>query len=128
MNVLPGHGEDLHQHAFRKSMFSHDAHSLLFARAGQFEMSILVDGDQPVTLHSRHRLRDGGATLAEAFGNPGPHGGDAFFLELIDGAQIHLGGVDEVAHAAPCVLLRWPTEGVAPTVPGWKSLVLRSGR
>ena len=118
MNVLPGHGEDFHQHAFRKPMFPHDTHSLLFARARQFKMSILVNGDEPVTLHSRHRLRDGGATLTKAFGNPGPHGGDAFFLELIDGAQIHLGGVDEVAHAAPCVLFRCPTEGVAPTVPG----------
>ena len=118
MNVLPGHGEDLHQHAFRKSMFSHDAHSLLFARPRQFEVSILVDSDQAVTFHSCHRLRDGGTTLTEAFGNPGPHRGDAFFSKLIDGPQIHLGGVDEVAHAAPCVLLRWPTEGVTSTVPG----------
>lgn len=45
MNVLPGHGEDFHEHAFRKPMFSHDAHRLLFARARQFEMSILVDRD-----------------------------------------------------------------------------------
>ena len=109
-------------------MLSHDAHCLLFARARQFEMSILVDCDQAVALHSCHRLRDGGTTLTEAFGNPGPHRGDAFFLELIDGPQIHLGGVDEVAHAAPCVLLRRPTEGVALIVPGRKSLVLRSGR
>ena len=54
--------------------------------------------EQAVALHARHGLRHRGAGLAEALGDARAQRGDALLLELEDRAEVHLRGVDEVAH------------------------------
>ena len=57
--------------------------------------------EQTVALHPRDRLRDRRTALAQALGDAGPHRHDALLLELEDGAQVHLRGVDQIAHEDP---------------------------
>ena len=64
----------------------------------QFEVALLVQTQQAIAFHAGNRLRDGGTTLTKTLRDPSAHGRDAFFLELKDRAQIHLGGVNEIAH------------------------------
>src|SRR5205085_11471013 len=59
----------------------------------------IFDDEQSVALHPADGLAHGGAALPEALGDAGPQRDDAFLLELEDGPQVHLGGIDESAHA-----------------------------
>ena len=62
--------------------------------------ALLTDPDQAVALHALHRLRDGGTTLLETLRDPRPEGHDALLLELVDGPQVHLGGVHQIVHVS----------------------------
>ncbi len=66
---------------------------------GQFQVPVACDVQQAVALHAGGGLAGGGAALVYALGDAGAHGGHAFLLELQDGAEIRLGGVDESGHA-----------------------------
>ena len=63
-------------------------------------MPVALDGEQAVALHPGDRLADRGAALVQALGDPGAQRRHAFLFELEDGAQVHLGGVDEIIHGA----------------------------
>jgi hypothetical protein len=52
--------------------------------------------DQAISLHPGDRLADRRAALVQPLGDSGAQRWDTLFLELKDGAQIHLGGVDEI--------------------------------
>src|SRR2546421_673361 len=62
-------------------------------------MPVAGDDHQPVAFHPADGLADRGAALPETLGDPGAQRGDALLLELVDRAEIHLGGVDELVHA-----------------------------
>ena len=53
---------------------------------------------QAVALHAGHGLGDGRAALVQPLGDPGTQRDDAFLDQLIDRPEVHLGGVDQVAH------------------------------
>jgi beta-xylosidase len=62
----------------------------------QLQMPIALDMNEAVPLHPRHRLAHGGSGLAEPLGDTRPQWNDALFFEFIDGAQVHLCGIDQV--------------------------------
>ena len=64
---------------------------------GELEVAVALDGEQAVALHPGHGLGDGRAPGAEPLGDPGAQRHDALLLELVDGPEVHLGGVDQVA-------------------------------
>jgi len=52
-----------------------------------------------VALHPRDGLAHRGAALVQPLRDPCAERNDAFFLELENGSQVHLGRVDQVVHA-----------------------------
>ena len=67
---------------------------------GELQMPITLDVDEVVPLHPGHRLRHRRTTLMQPLGDPRAEGNDALLLELIDRPQVHLRGIDQVAHEA----------------------------
>src|SRR5690554_1927764 len=65
-------------------------------------MPITLDGQESVPLHPRHRLTDRGSGLVQPLSDTSAQRNDALLLEFEDGAQIHLGGIDQLAHTAHC--------------------------
>src|SRR5215213_4639119 len=61
-------------------------------------MPVALDMHEVVTLHPGDRLRHRRPALLQPLGYPSAERGDAFLFELIDRPQIHLGGIDQVAH------------------------------
>ena len=73
--------------------------ALLRPVGGELEVAVALDDDEAVALHAGDGLRDRGAGVAEALGDAGAQRNDVLLLEIEDGAQVHLGGVDEIRHA-----------------------------
>ena len=99
VHVLPLEADDVAQQALGDAVLAHDPGGEQPAVVAQLEVAVSGDVQQPVALHPRDRLRDGGPGVAEALGDPGAQRSDALLLELEDGAEVHLRGVDEVRHA-----------------------------
>ena len=57
------------------------------------QVAVALDGEQPVALHPRHRLRHGGAALVQALGDARPQRHDA----LLDQAHRWSGGISVVS-------------------------------
>jgi hypothetical protein len=62
--------------------------------------------------------------VAEAFGDPGSKRDNTLFFELEDRPQVHLGGIDEIAHltivrlrSAPAHLRRESGVSESPSMP-----------
>ena len=87
------------QQPLGEPVLAHHPGRLRPAVVGQLEVAVALDGEQAVALHPGHGLGHGRTALAEPLGDPGAQRDDALLLELEDRAQVHLGGVDEVAHA-----------------------------
>ena len=104
MHVRPLQADHVREEPLREAVLAHDADGLGLARAGQLEVPVAADDDQPVTLHARDRLGDRRAGVPEALGDPGAQRGDAFLGELVDRLEVHLRRVDQVAHC--CSLQR----------------------
>ena len=68
------------------------------ALVGELEVAVALDGEQAVALHPGHGLRDGRTALVQPLGDPGAQRDDALLDQLVDGPEVHLGGVDQVAH------------------------------
>jgi hypothetical protein len=64
----------------------------------EFEMSLLIQDQQAIAFHAGNSLGDRRTTLTKALCNPGTHGRYTFFFEFKNRAQIHLGGIDQIAH------------------------------
>ena len=99
VNVLPLHAYDVGQEAFGKAVLAHHSSGGGPAFRGELEMPVALHPEQTVTFHACNCLADRGATLLKAFGDPGTQRNDALLLQLEDGSEVHLGGVDQVAHA-----------------------------
>src|ERR1700678_3088288 len=76
-------------------------------------MAVTGHVQQPVTLHPRYGLADRGPTLVKPFGDPGTQRGNALFLEVVNGPQVHLGGINQVVHSAPSIA----AESTCPPAP-----------
>ena len=58
------------------------------------------EGIVPLRARIAERLTQSGPTVSQTVGDAGAQGHHAFFFELVDRAEVHLGGVDELVHAA----------------------------
>src|ERR1700742_4197521 len=76
-------------------------------------MAVAGHVQQPVAFHPRHSLADRGPTLVKPFGDPGTQRGNALFFEVVDGPQVHLGGINQVVHSAPSIA----AESTCPAAP-----------
>ena len=99
---------------FGEAVLAHHPGGQPHALLGELEVTVALDGDQAVALHPGDGLGDGGAALVQPLGDPGTQRDDAFLDELVDRPEVHLGGVDQVAHL-PIVTdrpRRWQSGGV----------------
>jgi len=97
MSLLIRHADDVDQEQLGEAVLAHDGDGVGAAVVGQLEVAVgLDDADEPVALHAGDGLADGGAALAQPLRNARTQRRDTLLLELKDGAQIHLGGVDEI--------------------------------
>ena len=74
-----------------------------------------LDRDQAVPLHAGDGLRHRGPRLVQPLRDARPQRDDVLLDELVDRAEVHLGGVDEVTHASHCVPSRAPVPRGAVT-------------
>src|SRR5919112_1139509 len=68
-------------------------------------MPVPLHVHQVVPFHPGDRLRHRRTTLMQPLGDPGPERDDALLLELVDRPQVHLRGVDQVAHVLSSLTL-----------------------
>ncbi|BCJ57781.1 hypothetical protein Jiend_12030 [Micromonospora endophytica] len=59
-------------------------------------MPVTLDREQAVAFHPGDGLADGGAALAQPFGDPGAQRRHALLLEFEDRAKVHLGRIDQI--------------------------------
>jgi hypothetical protein len=90
--------DDVGEQPLRQPVLAHHRDRLLPALLGEGQRAVVLQVHEPVPLHAAHRLRDGRARVVQPLRDAGPHRGDALLLELEDGAQVHLSGIDEVRH------------------------------
>src|SRR5215217_62767 len=98
MDVGVVQADDVDEQALGQAVLAHDGSGQLSAVVGQLQVPVALHGEQTVALHAGHGLADRGTALVEALGDPRPKRDDPLFLQLKDGAEVHLGGVDEVVH------------------------------
>ena len=98
MHFLEGQTEHLDEQAFGDAVLAHDLGGVLAAAGGELQVAVARHGEQAVALHPGDGLGDRGAALAQALGDPGAQGDDPLLLELEHRAEVHLRGVDEIAH------------------------------
>jgi hypothetical protein len=101
VHLLPFQSDDVNEQSFGKPMLPHDRDRQFAAVLGEFEVPVVSDDHQSVAFHARHRLAHGGAALLQTLRYAGAQRYDTLLLELEDGAQVHLGSVDEIVHACP---------------------------
>ena len=99
VGLLVGHADDVDQQQFGESVLAHDRDRLGAARLGERKMAVALDGQQAVALHPGHRLAHGRTALVQPLGDAGAQRRHTLLLQLEDGAQIHLGRVDEIIHS-----------------------------
>lgn len=98
VHVLPVQADDVDQQAFGEAMFAHHRDSHASSLVGQLEMTVTGDQQETVALHASDGLAHRRTTLLEALGDPGAEGHHALLLEVVDGTEVHLRGVDQILH------------------------------
>jgi hypothetical protein len=99
VHLLPRDADHIHQETLREPVLAHHPGRRLTAHRGQFQMPIIGHHEQAIALHTRDRLRDGRAALTQAFGDARPHRHDPLLLKLEHRSEVHLRGIDEIAHS-----------------------------
>ena len=107
-HVLPAAGLGVHQlpvepdhvgeQPLGQPVLAHHPGGQAQALGGELEVAVALDGHQPVALHPGDRLRHRRARLVQPLGDPGTQRDDALLDQLVDGPEVHLRGVDQVAH------------------------------
>ena len=100
VHLLPGQPDHVGEQPLGEPVLAHHPGREPHALVGQLEVAVTLDGHQPVPLHPGDGLRHRRPALVQALGDPGPQRHDALLDQLVDGPEVHLGGVDEVAHTA----------------------------
>ena len=108
VDELPVEADDVGEQPFGEAVLAHHPGRQPHALLGELEVTVALDGHQAVALHPGDGLGDGRAALVQPLGDPGTQRDDAFLDELVDRPEVHLGGVDQVAHL-PIVTRSWPT-------------------
>jgi hypothetical protein len=103
VHFFPRQSDDVDQQALGEPVLAHDGDGQCAALVGQLEVAVAGHVQQPVALHPRHGLADRGSALVKPFGDPGTQRSHTLFLEVVDGPQVHLGGINQVVHSAPSI-------------------------
>ena len=108
MHELPVEADHVDEQPLGEPVLAHHPGRQARALVGELEVPVALDGEQAVALHPGHRLADRRAALVQPLGDPGAQRDDALLLQLVDGPEVHLGGVDQVAHRGHSVpSARW---------------------
>jgi hypothetical protein len=94
VNQVPIQSDYFKQKALGQSVLAHHFDCGNPACLGELELAIVTHSQEPIALHARNGLRDGGAGVIEAFGNSSTHRHNAVLLKLQNGLEVHLRGVD----------------------------------
>ncbi len=108
VHQLPVQPDDVGEQPLGEPVLAHHPRGEPQTLVGQLQVAVPLDGEQAVTLHPGHRLADRGPALVQPLGDPRTQRDDALLLQLEDRAEVHLGGVDQVAHADIVYQLRPP--------------------
>ncbi len=107
VDELPVEADDVGEQPLGEPVLAHHPGREPVALLGELEVAVALDGEQAVALHPGHGLGDGRPALVEPLGDPGTQRDDPLLDQLVDGPQVHLGGVDQIAHPA---ILSYPPE------------------
>ena len=111
--------DDVQQQSFSEPVLADHVGGTPAALIGELQGTILGDLDEAVTLHARHRLGHRGTRVVETLDDAGTQRRNAVLLKLIDGLEVHLGGVDQLGHGVGLLLEvgyrghSMPSEGLA---------------
>ena len=100
MHVLPVEADHVGEQPLGEPVLAHHPDGEAAALLGELEVPVALDGQQAVALHPGHRLAHRRAALVQPLGDPGAQRHDVLLDQLVDGPEVHLGGVDQVAHPA----------------------------
>ena len=100
VHFLPRQADHVDQQPLGEPVLAHDGDGQRAALVGQLQVPVTGNVEQPVALHPRHGLADGGPALLETLGDPRTQRHYALFFEVVDGPQVHLGGIDKIVHKA----------------------------
>ena len=95
VDLFPGQADHTDQQALGQPVLAHHLGREPAARLGQHQLAVTFEPQQAIALHACHGLADGRPALAQPLRDPGPEWDDALFLQLEDGPQIHLRGIDQ---------------------------------
>ena len=98
VHLRPVHPDHVEEEALCQAVLAQHLGRMRPTRLGQLEATIAHHVQQAVTLHARDRLRNRRAGVPQAVDDARTQGGDPVLLELEDGLEVHLGGVDQVCH------------------------------
>ena len=85
-------------------MLAHHGDGQPAALVGQFEVPVACDVQKAVALHPGDGLAHCGPALLKTLGDARAQRHYALFFEVVDGAQVHLGGIDQIVHGQPFVM------------------------
>src|SRR5690625_3100299 len=80
-------------------VLAHHCSRLFPASSGEFQVAVPTDGEQTIAFHASHRLRHRRPRVPQALRNARAQRNNALFNQLIDSFEVHLGGVDQIAHS-----------------------------
>lgn len=95
---LPLQPEHVDEEPLGEAVLAHHPGRGPATRLGQLKVAVIGHGEEAVALHPRDRLRHRRPRMPQALGDASAQRQDPIFLELEDGPQIHLRGVDHVGH------------------------------
>ena len=98
VDELPVEADHVGEEPLGQAVLAHHPGGKSVPLGGQLEVSVALDGHQAVALHARDRLRHRRPGLVKPLRDPGTQRHDALFDQLVDGPEVHLRGVDQVAH------------------------------
>ena len=98
VHLLPLKADHVREQAFCQAVLAHHVACQTGPLGGELDRAVGLDRQETVTFHPSHRLRHSGAGLVQALGYPGPQRRHPLFQQLVHCAQVHLRGVDQLAH------------------------------
>ena len=98
VHLRPFHTDHVEEEALCQAMLTQHLGRVRTAGLSQLKAAIPHHVQQTITLHACDRLRNRRAGVPQAVDDARTQGGDPVLLELEDGLEVHLGGVDQVCH------------------------------
>ncbi len=98
MDERPFEANHIGQETLRETVFARHLERFLATLLRQGELTVSFHDQQTIAFHARHCLRNSGSGVAQTFRDPRSIGRNSLFLQIDDGAQIHLRRIDEICH------------------------------